>query len=173
MKKTEKQFFVENLTEELKSAKSAILVNYSGLTVAKQRELKKRLKEVDARFVVVKNTLLARAGESAKYPSEVLSDSVLTGQNALVLAGDDPIKPLKVIADFAKEHELPQIKVGVVEGLFANNDILSNLAKLGGKDAVIAQLVGMLMAPAQQTVGVLEGKIQELIYLIDQVKGKR
>ena len=104
MKKQEKIFFVENLTEELRSAKSVVLINYAGLSVKAQQELKKRLKEVGARMLVVKNTLLKRAGEAAKVDKEILSDTVLTGQTALVIAEDDPIAPLGVLGKFAKEN---------------------------------------------------------------------
>ncbi|OGM05364.1 50S ribosomal protein L10 [Candidatus Woesebacteria bacterium GWB1_43_5] len=173
MKKPEKAIFIQNMTKELKGAKSSYLVNYAGLGVAKQRELKKRLKAADGRLIVVKNTLFALAGKEAKYPEEILDDNVLNGQNALVLADGDPITPLKVVADFVKEFEstagkpFPHIKVGVIEGLFADNETLINLASLGGKDAVIAQLIGMLMSPTYQTVSALEGKMQELIYVIN------
>src|SRR3990167_8895807 len=91
MKKAEKIFFVSNLTEELKSAKSVILVNYAGLSVKAQQELKKRLTEVGAKMLVVKNPLLKRAGEAAKIEPEVLTDTVLSGQTALILAGEDAI----------------------------------------------------------------------------------
>ena len=66
MKKAEKVTLVENLTKELEDAKSVVLVNYSGLNVKGQQELKRRLKEIGGKMVVVKNTLLKRAGESAK-----------------------------------------------------------------------------------------------------------
>ncbi|OGM84565.1 50S ribosomal protein L10, partial [Candidatus Woesebacteria bacterium RIFOXYC1_FULL_41_14] len=65
MKKAEKVFFVDNLKVELKDAKSVILVNYAGLAVKPQQELKSRLSEVGGKMVVVKNTLLLRAAESA------------------------------------------------------------------------------------------------------------
>ena len=66
MKKAEKVLFVDNLTAELSSKKNFVLINYTGLTVKSQQELKKRLKEVGAKMLVVKNTLLKRASETAK-----------------------------------------------------------------------------------------------------------
>lgn len=167
MKKAEKSVFVQNLTEELKSAKSAILVDYSGLSVTNQRELKKRLKEVGARFVVVKNTLFRISSKEANLPKEIRSDTVLKGQTALVLAEADPISPLSVIAKFAKEFELPQIKVGIVEGSFADKELLVNLAEIGGKDALIAQLIGMLISPTYQLVATSEAKLRELLFVLE------
>jgi len=97
MKKAEKTFFVENLTEELKSAKGIVLINYTGLSVKTQQSLQKRLKEVKAKMLIVKNTLLKRACEAAKINNQILTSDILTGQTALVIAEADPIAPLQVL----------------------------------------------------------------------------
>ena len=107
MKKAEKTFFVDNLTEELKAAKSVVLVNYSGMGVAKQQELKKQLSEVGSKMIVVKNTLLKLAGEKAEINPQVLEESVLSGQTALIVSEVDPIGPIQVLGKFAKESEIP------------------------------------------------------------------
>jgi large subunit ribosomal protein L10 len=167
MKKTEKALFVENLTQELKSAKSIIFVNYAGLSVSMQQDLKKRLKEVNSRMVVVKNTLLKLAGENAKLPKESLEDSVLTGQNALIIADDDPIAPLQVIYKFAKEFEVPQFRVGIVEGTFQEKEALEKLSTLPGKDGLLLQVLGSIAAPTYMLVGTLEGNLQQLIYILE------
>lgn len=167
MKKTEKALFVENLTEELKGAKSVILVNYAGLSVSMQEDLKKRLKEVNSRMVVVKNTLLKLAGENAKLPKESLEDTVLTGQNALILAEDDPIAPLQVIYKFAKEFEVPQFKIGIVEGTFQGKEGLEKLSTLPGKDGLLLQVLGTISSPTYMLVGTLEGNLQQLIYILE------
>lgn len=167
MKKTEKALFVDNLTKELKGAKSVILVNYSGLSVSMQQDLKKRLKEVNSRMVVVKNTLLKLAGKNAKLPEESLEDSVLTGQNALIIADDDPIAPLQVIYKFAKEFEVPQFRVGIVEGTFQDKESLEKLSILPGKDGLLLQVLGNISAPTYMLVGTLEGNLQQLIYILE------
>ena len=172
MNKTDKTLFIDNLSSDLKGVHSAILVNYSGLSVANQQQLKKRLKEVGARFIIVKNTLFRIAAEKSKLPKELSDNSVVTGQNGLVLADDDPIKPLSIIAAFAKEFELPQIRVGIVEGSFQDQSQLTNLASLGGKDAIIGQLVGLMSAPAYNIVGTLQAKLQELTYILDSISHK-
>jgi large subunit ribosomal protein L10 len=169
MNKTNKQLFVDNLTSELKSAKAAIVVNYAGLTVEKQEELKSRLRTVDARFLVVKNTLLKIAAINTKAPKEITEDTVLSGQNAIVLADDDPIRPILEIAKFAKENELPQIKVGLVEGYFQDENALLALSKLGSKDAVVSQVVGIMAAPTYHLVGVLQAKLQEFTYILQSI----
>lgn len=173
MKKQEKSFFVQNLTEELRGANSVVLIDYSGLNVKTQQELKSKLKEVGARMAVVKNTLFKLAGESAKAPKEVLSDSVLAGPTALIISESDPIAPLQVLGKFALEHELPHLKVGVIEGSFQNKDSLTRLSKLPSRDILEGQAVGTIGAPLYGIVGVLQGNLQKLVYVINaKVKGK-
>jgi len=171
MKKQEKIFFVENLTEELRSAKSVVLINYAGLSVKAQQELKKRLKEVGAKMLVVKNTLLKRAGEAAKVDNQILTDSVLTGQTALVISEDDPIAPLGVLGKFAKEFEVPQFKVGLVEGSFQDTEALKKLSALPGKDALLSQLLGALMSPSYGLVGTLNANMQKLLFILKSKAG--
>jgi len=171
MKKQEKIFFVENLTEELKSAKSVVLVNYAGLNVKAQRELKARLKEVGAKMLVVKNTLLKRAGEAAKVDDQILSDTVLEGQTALIIAEDDPIAPLSVLGKFAKEFEVPQLKVGIIDGSFQENEALVKLSNLPGRDALLGQVLATLMSPSYGLVGTLNSNMQKLLYILKTKAG--
>lgn len=171
MKKAEKTIFVDNLTEELRLAKSVVLINFAGLTVKNQRELKKRLKEVGARMVVVKNTLLKRAGEAAKIDKELFSDSVLEGQTALILTTGEPIAPLSILGKFAKEFEVPSLKVGFVEGAFQDTEALRRLSNLPPRDALLGQLLGTLMGPMYGLTGSLRANLQKLIYILKTKAG--
>ena len=174
MKKSDKQPFVENLTNELKSATSVVLVDYAGLSVKMQQELKKRLKEVGAGMTVAKNTLFAIAAGNAGYPKEIGEDTVLAGPTALVMTKEDPIAPLQVISNFAKEFEIPQFKIGVVEGGFQDKEALIKLSGLPGKEVLFAQTVGAIGAPLYGLVGTLQGNMQKLIYILDtKVKGEK
>ena len=172
MKKAEKTFFVDNLTEELKSAKSFVLVNFAGLSVKKQQELKNKLKGAGAKMIVVKNTLLKRAGERAKIDSEVLSESVLSGQTALIIGEEDPIAYIQVLGNFAKEFEVPQMKVGIIEGVFQNPEALAKLASLPGRDALLGQLLGTLVSPNHGLIATLGGNLQKLMYILDKAVNK-
>ncbi len=173
MKKAEKPFFVSNLAEEIKDASSVILVDYAGLSVKAQQDLKKRLKEVGATMSVVKNTLFKLAGEKAGVDKEAITDTVLAGPTALVMSEEDPIAPLQVLARFAKEFEIPNFKVGLIEGKFQDKDTLITLSKLPAKDILIAQAVGAIGAPLYGIVGVLNAKMQELVYILNEYQGKK
>lgn len=173
MKKAEKTFFVANLTEELKSAKSFVLVDFAGLAVKPQQELKKQLAQVGAKMIVVKNTLLKRAGETAKIDPGALQDTVLQGQTALIVSESDPIAFIQVLGKFAKEfvsatgEAVPRMKVGVVEGIFQDPEALAKLSTLPGRDALLGQLLGTLTSPAQNLVGTLQNPMQKLIYTVN------
>ena len=168
MKKADKTLFVENLTEELKGAKGVIVINYAGLTVKMQQELKKRLKGADARMLVVKNTLLKRAGEAAKIDKEVLTDTILQGQTALIIADGDSLIPLSVLGKFAKEFAVPQLKVGIVENSFQDTEALTRLSTLPGRDVLLGQLLGVLTGPMYGVVGTLNANMQKLVYILGQ-----
>jgi len=172
MNKTDKTFFVENLTQELKSASSSVLVDYSGLSVKMQQDLKKRLAKVGANMQVVKNTLFKLAGTGANSPKEILEDPILSGPTALIMSESDPIAPLQVLSDFAKEFEIPNLKVGVIEGKFQDKEGLEKLSKLPSKDVLYAQVTGAIGAPLYGVVGVLEANLQKLVFILSEASKK-
>ena len=171
MKKQEKVLLVENLSQELKDAKGVVLVNYAGLTVKAQQELKKRLKESGSKMFVVKNTLLSRALEAAKVSSKDIEPSILTGQTAIVVALEDPIAGVSVLGKFAKEFETPQMKVGIIEGSFQSKEALEKIASLPGKDVLLGQVLGSLMSNLYGLVATLQGPGQKLVYVLSQKRG--
>jgi large subunit ribosomal protein L10 len=168
MKKAEKVDLVKNLTTEIKDAKSVFLVNYSGLNVKAQQELKSRLNAVNGHMVVVKNTLLKRAIQASKITDTEIKDDILTGQTALVIASDDPIAPIQALGKFAKENDMLKFKVGVVEGGFQDSESLLKLSTLPGRDALLGQVLGSLMGNLYGLVGTLQSPLQALVYTLDQ-----
>ena len=168
MKKSEKPSFVDNLTEELKAASGYVLVDFNGLTVKLQQELKKRLREVNGRMEIVKNTLFKLSAEKAKIPAEITSDTVLQGPTALIITENDPIAILQVVSKFAKESDIPQLKVGVVEGSFQDKTALIKLASLPGKSVLQAEVVGAIGAPLYGIVGTLQGNLQKLLFILNE-----
>lgn len=162
---------VSQLTDELKASKATVLVDYSGMDVGLQQELKKRLGEAGAVMKVVKNTLLKLAGTGAKLPSQAFEDEVLTGQTAVVMAESDPVSPIQVLGKFIKEFELPSLKVGVVEGDYMDQKNLLTLSELPSKDQLGANVVGAVGAPLYGLVGILNTKMEELLFVLQNAKG--
>ena len=172
MNKEEKIQFVDNLTQQLKGAASIVLINPSGLSVKMQQDLKRRLKAVNARMEITKNTLFKIAVKESKVDEAIATDTVLTGPVALVVTESDPIAPLQILAKFAKEFEVPQLKVGLIEGKFQDSPSLIKLSILPPKDVLYAQVVGGVSAPLYGLVGTLQGNLQKLIYILDQASKK-
>jgi large subunit ribosomal protein L10 len=166
MKKAEKGFFVDNLSEELKNATSIVLVDYTGLSVKKQQEMKKLLKEIGAKMFVTKNTLFKIAGKNAKIPEETISDTVLSGPTAFIMSEGDPIAPIQVLAKFSQINEIPQFKVAVINGIFQDKETLLKLSKLPSLDILHSQVVGSIASPIYGLLGTLQGNLQKLVYLL-------
>lgn len=171
MNKQDKVSLVDSLSTELGQAKSLVVINYTGLSVKSQQELKKRLKEVGAKMVVIKNTLLKRAGEAAKLDAKLLSDEVLSGQTALVIAESDPVGFIQVLGKFAKEFEIPKMKIGIVDGTSMEANDLTKIAALPGRETLLAQVLGSLISSQYGLIATLQGNLQKLVYVLSQKAG--
>lgn len=166
MNKQQKIELVENLTNDLKDAKAVVLVDYMGLTVKLQQDLKKELRAVGAEMSVVKNTLFRLAAKNINAPNE-MTDTVMEGPSALIIAKVDPIAPLQVLAKFAKTAELPQFKVGIIEGSFHDKAGLTKLSTLPSREVLLGQAVGTIGAPLYGILSTLQGNIQKLLYILN------
>lgn len=170
--KTHKKDLVQNLTHTLQKVTSAVLIDYTGMDVSAQQELKKRLKEAGSTMTVVKNTLLRLAGKKADLPDDLTNENVLEGQTALIYTDADPISPLQTLGKYFKDFNLATMKAGVVEGEFQNKTNLEKLSKLPSRDQLAVQVVGSVASPLYGIVGVLNANMQNLISVLDQASKK-
>lgn len=169
MNRTNKSDLIKSLAPELKKATSIVFVNFAGLSVSLQQKLKLELKAVGSDMTVVKNTLIKLAGKEAGLNNEVLTDEVLSGQTALIMTEGDGVAPIQVLGKFVKENQVPQFKVGVIEGAFQNKEALLKISTLPTKDVLFSQVVGSLMSPMYGLVGTLNGNMQKLLYILKEV----
>lgn len=164
-----KKDLVVSLTPRLKNASSVVFVNYTGLSVTLQQKLKSELKAIGSDMTVVKNTLIRRAGKEAGILEDVLTDEVLSGQTALILTEGDAVAPIQVIGKFVKENQVPQFKIGIVDGNLQDKNALVKISTLPTKDVLYSQVVGSLMSPMYGLVGTLNGNMQKLLYILKEV----
>ncbi len=144
---------ITSLSEKFGRSKAAFLVDFKGMTVEQVTSLRKRLVPVESEMKVVRNTLAIRALiENPK--SEVLKNDFV-GNNAIVFAYGDASASAKAIVDFAKEVELLQVKVGVMDGTKLDASRVKALASLPSKDVLRAQLLGLFQAPMGKFVRTL------------------
>ncbi|MES2855871.1 MAG: 50S ribosomal protein L10 [Bdellovibrionota bacterium] len=151
--KAQKADEIALLSEKFGRAKAAFLVDFKGMTVEQVTTLRKRLVPVESEMKVVRNTLAVRA--LMDHPgSAVLKDSFV-GNNAIVFAYGEAPASAKALADFAKEVELLQLKVGVMDGAKIDTNGIKALASLPSKDVLRAMLLGTLQAPMSKFVRTL------------------
>ena len=154
MSKAERQSEVEVLTEKLKGSATLYVTDFSGLTVERMTDFRRRLRAVGARYVVVKNTLAQRALDASDITS--LDRKLFKGPIGVVLAGDDPLPAAKVLGEFAKQHEKPAVRAGLVDGRQVEPAYIKRLGELPSRDVLLGQFVGALNGIMYQMVGALE-----------------
>lgn len=157
---------IEKLSAKMKAAQSVVFVDYTGMGVKTQQELKNRLKSIGGNMIVAKNTLLQIAGSEANIPAESLTDDILSGQTALVIGNDDAVAPIQIVGKFASEFELPKFKAGSIDGTYYNSDNLIKVSKLPSKEVLVGQALGAIAAPMYAMVGTLQGNLQKLLYIL-------
>ncbi|MCL7972817.1 MAG: 50S ribosomal protein L10 [marine benthic group bacterium] len=167
MKLDQKQSISEELRGYLSSAEVVYLTDFTGLTVEAIGDLRRQLRQAGAEYRVVKNTLTIRALEGTDLPD--LTEH-LQGPTALVLGGEDPVAPAKVVREFAKGNdERPVVKVGVVERKVVSPEEVTRLADLPPKDQLLASIAGGLTAGVGGIAGALNSLIRDIAYMVEEV----
>lgn len=159
------------LKEKLKKAKSLALTDHRGLTVNQATVLRQKIKEAGGELRITKNTLLNLALKNS--PFKLPDEQILTGPTAILFAYDDKIAPIKAVADFAKEQELPRFKAGFLDDRLLTIEELEELASLPTKDQLQAKLVGCLNSPISGFVYVLKANLTKLTIVLNQIKNKQ
>lgn len=169
MKKGEKPFVVEDLTKRFKDAKSAVALDYQGLTVKDSEALRRQITEAGGKLVVAKNTLLKLALKSAKrkaHSAKEIEDK-LQGPTAVVFAEEDELAPLQKLGKFIAEKGMPKLKFGLFGDDIFDAEKLLALAKLPGRNVLLGRLVGAMASPSYGLVGVLNGNLRRLAYILN------
>ena len=163
--RTKKEQLVTKVTEQLEKSKAVLLVNFTGLKVNEERELKKKLREQGIAFEVIKNTLFKIALKNTKIE---LDEKLLDQPIALIWSAEDEVMPAKITVNFAKEAEKLQLVGGIIDKKFVEVEMIKQLAALPGREELYAKLVGTLNAPMSRLVNVLQGNLRSLVYILKQ-----
>ena len=139
-----KKPIVEEISELLNGAATAVVVDYRGLTVAEDTELRKQLREAGVVYKVYKNTMLHLAFDGTDFAQ---LDNDLEGPTAIAFGIEDETAPARIINNFAKEAEALEIKSGVVDGEYYDAAGVKVLATIPSKDELISKLLGSLQSP--------------------------
>ena len=167
----EKQEDLEALAEQFKNANAAMLVSFKKMTVAKDQELRRQLREAGVSYSVVKNTLARKA--AAGTPLEPLAEE-FKGVTAVALSTTDPVGLSKAIAKFTKANaEIFSFKVGLVEGKVVELKEVEAIASLPSREELISKLLFLINAQAQRLVTVIQAVPRNLAIVMDQVRAQK
>ena len=141
---------VSEIVEKLEKSSSAIVVDYKGLTVEEVTELRKKMREAGVEYKVYKNTLVRKAAKEVGI--EQFNDELLVGTNAIAFGYEDPVAPARILKEFMDSHPKMQLKMGVVEGEFAN---------IPSREVLLAKLLGSLKAPMSNFAYLIDALIKK------------
>ena len=133
----EKKLVVSEIVDNIKNSESVILFQYQGLSVAEMSELRNKLKEVNSTIKIYKNTLLKRALDEINIDM----NEFLEGPNA-ILFGSSLLEPIKIISEYAKDHDKLDDRVGIISGHVASLDVIKDYASIPSREGLLTMLAG-------------------------------
>ncbi|MBL0714378.1 MAG: 50S ribosomal protein L10 [Desulfosarcina sp.] len=170
MNLNQKQKIVAALREKFEAAKVVIVTDYKGLDVAQMNDLRRKLREAEVEYQVVKNTMLIRASKETAI--EQLVDT-FKGPSAIALAFTDPVAPAKVLTTFAKDNDKLEIKAGVMNGKLLDLAAIGALSKLPSREELLAQVLSTMNAVPISLVSALADAPRRLVNVLNAVKDQK
>lgn len=147
-----KKPIVEEIAESIKDAQGVVLVDYRGLTVEQDTELRKQLREAGVTYKVYKNTMMNFAFKGTEF--EALAP-YLEGPNAIAISKEDATAPARILSNFAKNAPALELKAGVVEGNLYDTAGIQALAKVPSREELLSKLLGSMQSPISNLARVL------------------
>ena len=147
-----KQPIIQEISDHVKDAASVVIVDYRGLTVTEDTQLRKNMREAGITYKVYKNTMMNFAFKDTEF--EPLSE-VLAGPSAIAVSKDDATAPARIIANFAKTAPELEIKAGVVEGTYYDAEGMKAIAAIPSREELLSRLLGSMQSPITNLARVL------------------
>ena len=165
-----KEETVAHMGERLRGSAATVVVDYRGLDVAADSDLRRRLRQAGVEYRVVKNTLLWRAAEETGLAE---LEPLLSGPTAVAFSPEDPTVAARELAQFARDHQQMQFKGGVLAGRVIGPDDVRALAELPSREVLLARLAGALAGPLVATATVLGAPMRALATATQQLQAAR
>lgn len=163
-----KETEVKRLVDNFQGAKAVVFATFKGLTVAKSRELRNKLRQEKVAFKVSKKTLLKKAFEIAKVTGLDLQN--LQGNVAIAFGKEDEVAPAKILNNFAKDNKQLHLEFGLLEGQILTLEKLKELAQLPSKLELLTKALGTIKAPLSGLVNVFVGNLRGLMNVLNAIK---
>jgi large subunit ribosomal protein L10 len=167
---SEKKKVVEHLNERLSRSCIVIVTDYKGLDVSTINDLRRKLREADIEYQVVKNTLLTRAASETDV--DLIKDH-FKGPSAVALSYEDPVAPAKILTDFAKDHDALEIKVGVMNGRVLEVSQIKALSALPSREELLAKFLATLNAVPASFVRTLNEIPKKFLLVLSAIKDQK
>ena len=139
-----KQPIVDEIKSYIDGAKSVVLVDYLGITVEQDTQLRKATRDANVIYKVYKNTMVKRAIEGTEF-ADLAKD--LEGPTAVAISKDDATAPARVVANFAKKADKVQLKSGVVEGTYYDEKGIQVIATIPSREELLSKFLGSIQSP--------------------------
>ena len=170
MVQPEKSLVVEELKDKFQAATTVILTDYRGLKVGELQDLRGKLRTGEIEYKVIKNNLAKIALEELDLKDLIQH---LQGPTAVAFAFKDPVDPVKILVNFAKEHEKLKIKIGLLNGETLESEDISKLAALPPREILLSRVVAGVCQPLTGLVNVLVGPLRNLVFILKNLEEKK
>lgn len=166
----QKEQILQDTQQRIHEVRGLYLADFSGMSVERLSLLRKRCREQQVQFRVIKNTLLKRAFNDRGITA---LDEYLVGPTGLVFSPDSEVAPAKILADFAREFEKPRIKAAVVDGRLYDDKAIAVLATLPSYEVMLSQLLGTLIAPMTTFLAAIDATLRLPATMADVLERER
>lgn len=166
----DKKKIVQDLNERFSKAAVVIVTDYKGLDVAAINDLRRRLRKEEIEYQVVKNSLMVRASQETDV---ALIKETFKGPSAVAMSYSDPIAPAKVLTEFAKDHEVFEIKVGVMDGKILELNQIKALSALPSREVLLGTFVSVLNLVPTGFVRTIAEIPRSLLNVLQAVKDQK
>lgn len=166
----QKKQIADELRGRFEKSTIVILTDYKGLDVAAMNALRRKLREANAEYQVVKNSLLVRASEGNDV---TLIKDEFKGPSAVALSYDDPVAPAKVLVDFIKENKNFEVKVGVLNGKVLDENAIKALSALPSREVMLAKVLSVMNAVPTSLVTALSDVPRRMVNVLQAIKDQK
>jgi large subunit ribosomal protein L10 len=166
----EKIKIAEDLKEKFSKSKVVIVTDYKGMNVTTINALRRKLRDVEIEYRVVKNTLLIRASEDTDVAT---IKEFFKGPSAVAISYDDPVMPAKVLTEFANENKNLTIKAGVMGNRLLDINDIKSLSSLPSREVLLSQVLSAMNGVPTAFVRVLSGTIGQFLNVLTAIKDQK
>jgi len=166
----QKEQILQDTTERMREVRGFYLADFSGMSVEKLSALRKKCREQQVQFRVIKNTLLKRAFNERGITE---LDRFLEGPTGLVFSPVSEMSPAKILSDFARENERPRVKAAIVDGMLFDEKQIGQLAALPSREVLMSQLLGTIIAPMTTFLAAIDATLALPAIMADVLERER